>query len=115
MCYWVLPESGVTGARSTVQPVSADELANEVFTEQFAKYDQSIAERFADQNILGIEPSLTLFDLDECEQELLEPFEPAACMPEADDYDVEASDSYISAHVLLPKGTHISKLATVLG
>ena len=114
MCYWVLPPSGVTIARSTVQPVSADELATQDFTAELAKYDQDIAEKFADGNILGIEPPLTLFDLDDYEQELLEPFDPAACMPEADDYDAEAYDSYISAHVLLPKGDSYER-ATVLG
>ena len=33
-----------------------------------------------------------------------EPIEPEASMPEADDFDVEAYDKYLSAEVVLPKG-----------
>ena len=74
-------------ARLTVQPVSADEFATEEFNAELVKLLQGSC--LLMRNILGIEPPLTLFDLDKCEWELLEPFEPAACMPEADDYNAK--------------------------
>ncbi len=74
VCYWVSPLSGVIIVRSTLKPAfSSDELTIEDFTAQLERYDQTIAEKFAYESI-GMEPPLTLFDLDDYEQqERLEP------------------------------------------
>ena len=41
-------------------------------------------------------------DADSFHEEVPEPFEPEAAMPEADDYTPEALDQYLNANVVLP-------------
>ena len=43
LCYWILPVSGVPIARSTVQPISKDDLATKEVIEELASYNVSIA------------------------------------------------------------------------
>ena len=50
LCYWVLPVSGVPIARSTVQPMSKDNLATKEVIDELASYNISIAVFFAKKN-----------------------------------------------------------------
>jgi hypothetical protein len=42
MCYWILPQSGVPIARSTVQTITADELKTEIVKRELAALDSAI-------------------------------------------------------------------------
>jgi hypothetical protein len=103
MCYWILPASGKTIVCSTVQPITQDQLTKELKND-IKKLDMSIAENIGDVNDIK-------YDLDDLPQEVLQdiitpeykPVAPENSMPEADDWDAEAYDQYISAEVRLPK------------
>jgi len=103
MCYWILPASGKTIVCSTVQPITQDQLTKELKND-IKKLDMLIAENIGDVNDIK-------YDLDDLPQEVLQdiitpeykPVAPENSMPEADDWDAEAYDQYISAEVRLPK------------
>jgi hypothetical protein len=104
MCYWVLTKSGEINARSTVQHLSADELASPEVQAQLADFDSEV-ERRLDRGVhdVAVQNPVPdrLIDADEFE---IEPFKAGAANPEADTMDVEAYDKYISAQVLMPIG-----------
>jgi hypothetical protein len=105
LCYWILPISAVPIARTTVQPLTEDELKDPAIIEELRVFDAATKLILDGPDDITGAPSLeTLFDLDEEETNNSQPFEPEAAMPEADDYTEEAFDKYITAQVLLPKG-----------
>lgn len=112
LCYWILPESGIPIARSTVQAWSDDELRAETTVNQLKQYDESIKRKLPEVDVDGHEMPLNLRFEDEEDNDIVEHQEPGAEMPEADDYDEEAFDKYITAQVLLGKGSDMSR-ATV--
>ena len=111
LCYWILPVSGVPIARSTVQPISKDDLATKEVVDELASYDMSIAVFFAKKNhkypSLDMEETQGLttdtFDM-ECAEHAVNQNEPELSMPEAESYDKESFEKLLSAHVLLPRG-----------
>lgn len=111
MCYWILPASGVAIARTTVQKISPDEMATDTVRAALQQYNQgirdTIGDSVADDNApppaLGLVPQAHFLQDEDVDDDFT-PFEPAATMPEADEYDADAYDAYISANVLLPKG-----------
>ena len=48
-------------------------------------------------------------DVDAFHEEVPEPYEPEAAMPEADDYTPEALDQYLTANVVLPHNDTMQK------
>lgn len=104
MCYWVLPASGIPISRTTVQPLKKEELLEPEVIARLQRYDAAIALKLEGPNPVTGEGLATMFDLDPEESDDVDPFEPEAAMPEADDYDEETYDKYISAQVMLPKG-----------
>ena len=119
MCYWILPKSGVAIARTTVQRISQDESATDAVRDEIRQYDLSIKDKIGDSVTdadapappLGITPQAH-FQQDEDGDPPDEgdggpgfvPYDPASTMPDADDFDADAFDAYISAQVLLPEG-----------
>ncbi|MGH7954979.1 MAG: hypothetical protein ACREOZ_03375 [Gloeomargaritales cyanobacterium] len=108
MCYWILTKSGVPIARTTVQVISQDELITNVVIDDIKSFDTAIQQKIGDEleenaiaNLLAHESRTKPTDTD---VEFGTSVEPDAEMPEADDFDSEAYDKYISAQVLLPEG-----------
>ncbi|KAI2494242.1 Reverse transcriptase (RNA-dependent DNA polymerase) [Fragilaria crotonensis] len=115
MTFWVLPQSCKVLARSTVVPLTEDELADPLVQARVVELDLSIKEKIGD----------SLID-DEIDEALINPFpavpddiflpdlldEPAeadATMPDADDFTPEAYDEYLTAEVLLPNMGTVTK------
>jgi len=48
MCYWILPQSGIPIARTTVQNITMEELATNEVKEQLQKFDNEIHLRIGD-------------------------------------------------------------------
>jgi hypothetical protein len=122
MCYWVLTASGKPISRSTVQPLSRDELGTDEYRQQMEAFDQKIKERLevgagagnaskgkskpGDES-RGITDDIPAFLRDTDDPDStgeFEPVEPAAAMPEADDFDPEAFDKYLAAEVTVSRG-----------
>jgi len=108
MCYWVLSEGGKPIVRSTVQNIPNDKLSTPEVQDQISTLDKLIANKFGGP---AAEDSLYKYDLsddhdvkvpDHITPEYV-PLEPDLSMPEADEWDAEAFDKYISAKVRLPK------------
>jgi hypothetical protein len=105
LTYFILPKSCKPIARSSVTPVTPEELlepANKALAEELDKaIDEKIGKFRTDKEVaeeLGMlfGPSGDLYDGD------LDPF--AALMPEADEWTPETFDKYLAAEVLLPHG-----------
>ncbi|MGH3055899.1 MAG: hypothetical protein ACRDL7_13075, partial [Gaiellaceae bacterium] len=110
LCYWILSLTGVVIARSTVQAVSLQDLQTDIIKTELLNFDIQIASKIG--NTFDNENRPEWIDkpsrrIDEDGYELdNEAHDPNLDMPEADDFDTEAYDQYISAQVLLPKGDH---------
>ena len=108
MCYWVLPQSGVPIARTTIKAISGDELATDAVCKQLETFDEGISSRIGDHMLdpdvpeAGLDAAISVSDVDEGAE--YEPMDPEAVPMEADDYDEETLDKLLSAEVLVPKG-----------
>ena len=99
MCYWVLPQSGVPIARSTIQVVTADELKTETVITELATYDSAIKARLgtthgdsnADIDLLH----LYMEDEDGGDDFETEPFEPEARVPDVDVFEADQYDELL--------------------
>jgi len=119
MCYWVLPKSGVPLARSTVQAIPREHSVTADFQEELKVLDEALVENFGDpvsyESPKGNEEDKECAydingpsEVDMLETPTYEPLEPESSMPEADDWEPETYDQYISAQVILP--THDAQL-----
>lgn len=110
MCYFILQENGQVIARTTVQPLTYDELQSEDIKQKIMEFDRNLQERIGKPELVtdaeAHPSSPRMIDVDE---DVLELWESEAVMPEADDDALELLDNYISAHVLLPKGDSFAK------
>jgi hypothetical protein len=99
-CYYILPHSGEPIVRSTVQKVTEDERKSADFQEKLKAFDLAI-ERKLGQADIPIMPNEFLTDEDE--PDMYEPMDPKGDMPEADAFDAQMYDQYISAEVMVPQ------------
>jgi hypothetical protein len=105
MCYWVLPPSGIPIARSTVQPISKDELVTCDVMEQLHEYNNAIAANLGDADDTADPRDLRLFLEDEDDDEVdNEPFEPEARIPDVDEFEADVYDELLLAEPLLSRG-----------
>jgi hypothetical protein len=113
LTYFILPKSCKPIARSSVTPVTPEELlepANKVLAEELDKaIDEKIGNFRTDKEVaeeLGslFGPSGDLYDGDLDPFDEIETAEEAALMPEADEWTPETFDKYLVAEVLLPHG-----------
>jgi hypothetical protein len=112
MCYYILPASGIPVACSTVQPVSPEERTIEEIQQELAALDNAIHSKLGEP----IKEDLPdYFNPDgDIPDHLTPQFDPVEeSVPEADDWDPESFDKYISAQIL-PKGDQ-DVLGTVIG
>ena len=100
-CYYILTASGQTIVRSTVQKVSEDEYKSTGFRDELTAYDLSIQTKLGQADI-PIMPNEFLIDEDDFQ--VHEKVDPSGDMPEADAFDAQTYDQYISAEVMIPKG-----------
>ena len=100
-CYYILPESGEPSVGSTVQPVTDDERKSIDFQEKQRAFDLAIEARLGQADI-PVMPNEFLIDEDE--PDMYEPVDPKGDMPEADAFDAQMYDQYISAEVMVPQG-----------
>jgi hypothetical protein len=115
MTFWVLPQSCRVVARSTVTPLTDDELSSLVVQGRIAELDMAIKAKIGDtlkdaeidEELLEMMPEIPddIFLPDQTD----EPADADAVMPEADDYTPEAFDEYLMAEVLLPNMGTIAK------
>jgi hypothetical protein len=107
MCYWVLTTSGPI-ARSTVQPIPPEYLSTNEAKDELEALDKALVAKYGDP----IKSEKAEYDVNVPDREaaedsiipLFDPIEPEAAMPEADLWDTEAYDEYISAQIILPSG-----------
>jgi hypothetical protein len=121
MCFWVLPMSGIPIARSTVQPISIEDLQVPATKDALKRYDQAIQEKLGDS---AVTDSTLAFEIGskELEQALAEAdddghylsVEPEGDRPESDEFDEETLSRFLSAEVQLTKGGY-QYIAKVLG
>jgi hypothetical protein len=109
LCYWVLPMSGTPIARSTVQQIPNEHFDIDSVKEELKALDKVLQEKFG--NPITHDEELPEYDINDPNREdevddgitpLYEPTEPEAAMPNADEWDSESFDKYISAQVILP-------------
>ena len=115
MTFWVLPQSCRVVARSTVTPLTDDELSSLVVQGRIAELDMAIKAKIGDtlkdaeidEELLEMMPEIPddIFLPDQTD----EPADADAVMPEADDYTPEVFDEYLMAEVLLPNMGTIAK------
>ena len=118
MTYWVLPASCRVIARSTVFPLSEDEMADPMVQTKLVELDLAVAEKIGnsvynddiDEALIGLYPEMPddLF-LPDKEDGDHEPVDGADLLPEADDFTPEAYDEFLTAEVLLPNMGEMTK------
>ena len=120
MTFWVLPQTCKVLARSTVTPLTEDELKNPEIQGLIAELDTSIKSKIGDtlvdddidNELIGLYPDVPddVF-LPDREDDIAADHD--AEMPEADDFTPEAYDEYLTAEVLLPSmGTVVKAKVT---
>jgi hypothetical protein len=116
MCYYILPPSGIPIARSSVQPVSPEERQTDNVIQELAMLDDSIKNKFGNPIKEDIPDYFSHDGQENMPPDYTTPqFEPVEeGVPEADEWDPESFDQYISAQIVVPKGDqHV--LGTVIG
>jgi hypothetical protein len=119
-CYYIRPVSGMPIVCSTVQKVSKDEKKSTLFQEQLASFDTAIEIKLGQADLPDL-PNEFLINEDDGPYD---PVNPEAEMPEADSFDSEMYDQYISAEIMVPRddtlvsakviGMHASVAAVVV-
>jgi hypothetical protein len=109
LCYWVLTNTGQMIARTTVQALPKEELATVAVQNEIQEIGKLIMAKLGDSFASSENPAVNEY-LQDIDDDVVEPAEPEAVMPEADTFDI---DSYLSAQVQLPKGDGYQQ-ATVL-
>ncbi len=109
MCYWILPESGVLIVRSSVQPISEEQYRMEETKAEMTSLDNQILSKLGksltdDSPYDPNDPNINAGDLPDYITPQYAPVEPSSSMPEADEWDAEAFDEYISAEVYITQG-----------
>jgi hypothetical protein len=84
-----------------VQQVTEDERKSTTFQERQKAYDLAIEAKLGQADI-PIRPNEFLINKDE--PDMYEPINPKGDMPEADAFDAQMYDQYISAEVMVPQG-----------
>jgi len=98
LCYYLLPHSGKAIVRSTVQPVSQDELKDPIVQNHITNLEQQITSNIPSITLPSKHPNAPFL------QDVYEAYEAEAEKPEIDDITPETYDSLISAEVISPQG-----------
>jgi len=98
LCYYLLPHGGKPIVRSTVQPVSQDELKDPIVQKHIANLEHHITSSIPTIALSSKHLNAPFL------QDVYEAYEPEAEKPEIDTITPEVYDSLISAEVILPQG-----------
>ena len=60
MCYWILPESGIPIAHTTVQVLSAEEMSTDIVCNDLIQFDKAITGKLGDSILAVSYTHLTL-------------------------------------------------------
>jgi hypothetical protein len=114
MNYYVLPPSGIPLVHSSVQTITPEECLIDAVRDKLKELDAAIRSKYPTKNPDNVPDYFS----HEQDQEYSTPcFDPVEeDIPEADDWDPESYDKYISAQIFIPKsGTDHDVLGTVIG
>jgi hypothetical protein len=120
MTFWVLPASCRVLARSTVFPLTQDELGNPLVKTKLVDLDLSVAEKIGnsvedvDDALIGLFPEIPddIFLPNPEDGDYL-PVDGADVAPETDGFTPEEYDEYLTAEVLLPNMGEVTKAKVV--
>ena len=115
LCYYIITARGQVLARTTVQPFTNEEMRSPDNKLKMKEFDMKLNTSIRNDEFVihdGAEPGRLLDELDD-ELDQFTPYEPEAEMPEADDFDDESFDEYLSARIILPKGDKYEKATVV--
>ena len=115
MRYWVLAQNAQELVRSTVVPISEDELRDLTLIKRLAEFDTDIEiklGKFDPGTAIGDSPEETIAntltqDVDE-DEEVYHPLEPDATAFEIGEIGKDLHDHYIASEVILPQGENHS-------
>ena len=114
MCYWVLAKNAQELVRSTVMPISDNELRDPTLIKRLAEFDTDIEIKlgmFDPGTTIGDSPEGTIantFTQDE-DVEVFHPLEPDPTAFEIGEIGEDLYDHYIASEVILPQGeNHIT-------
>ena len=120
MSFWVLPESGIPVAATTVSRIPQLEKELEANQTRFQQYDEKIAAKFKEERLqaVGGKPNLEDWsDLLEEDEDFAKEFATLynnSDVPEADDqFSPDSFDMYINMELALDRGTDEPQLAKV--
>ena len=103
MSFYVLRSNGTVVVRNTLRSLTHDEWHNDAERQERSTFltgiHESLGPAFAESDLDTDSPHLVSAITPE-----FDPYEPEAEPPEADDFDEDAYDAYISAQVMLPRG-----------
>jgi hypothetical protein len=104
MCYWILSGNATPIVRSTVQPISKDQLQTNEVKAQLIALDQRIVEKCGQPSNEDSWHKYDINNVDGHEAPVpehvtpeYEPYEPESTQMEADAWEPEAYDKFISA------------------
>jgi hypothetical protein len=109
LCYWVMSDTATPIVRSSVQPIPNEDLNSAELQIQLKALDDKIKERFGQapsEDLIHTYSLNNLGDDDDIPDHATlayAPIDAESNMPDADDWEPEAYDNYISAEVRLPK------------
>jgi hypothetical protein len=102
MCYWILPKSANPISRSTVQPVTDEQMKMPETLEELQAYDLRVGERLARGDIdlpdTVIVPERDIYS----DSHEFKAAETEAVKLEVEDYDPDTYDQFLLAEVVLP-------------
>ena len=123
MTFWILPASCRVIARSTVFPLTDDELNDPLVKVKIVELDLAVAEKIGDSvknedvddGLVGLFPDVPddIFLPDNNVEDQHVPVDDADEVPEADNFTPEAYDEYLTAEVLLPNMGEMTKAKVV--
>ena len=116
MCYYLIPESGLLIANTSVQHVIRDDYMNQDIKRQIDEFNAKLTERLNDTNFImnnDMSKPLDIYDDDnrDADDDGLQEDETNS-MPEAEDLDVETLDKYIGTTFLLDPARNENNVAT---
>jgi hypothetical protein len=121
MSYWVLPGSGISESRTTVQRFTVPELSTEANLNRFRKYDEKITMEFKESRLLmsGDKPDLNEYqDLLNEDEDFAEEFNRIFSNDGVDEADNQSTpeqyDSFINMELAIDRGDEYPELGRVV-
>jgi hypothetical protein len=119
MCYWLLPESGVLIARTTIKSISNEELATTEVKHIIDAFNDKLISKLGEiqGNTINDSPTFNLYKEDEDPQDLdfeQELFDPDAAQVDVDDIDNEVFDELLLNEPVLHRDGQLIR-AKVMG